>query len=324
MDACAADAHARRRGHAIVAGAGNRGAGGVFVGAAIAVVVEAIAALDARRAQRLADDGTGGADRRALGADAVPTRRAERACLRFAVVHDTVAIVIDAVAELGREGKNLADAAAEVARIAALQAAAADADAGGGSGAIVAGAGDRIAEIILVAEAVAVVVEAVADLLVGEQQRQALKAGRGADRGALRADAILARRAERAAFRVVVVDEAVTVVVEPVAELLVGHHVADAAAILTDGAGLHAALAEAHIQRGVAAIVAAAGQRIARGVFVLDAVAVVVEAIADLGRGGEEGGALRACVATGGRAAGADAWEAGGAGSAARRAAVVG
>ena len=323
LNAGAADAHARGRGHAVVAGAGDRSAGRIFVGAAVAVVVEAIAALEARRPQRLADNAAGGADGGSLRADALLTGGAERARLGVSVVYRAVAVVIDAVAELGRERKHLAHAAAEVARVAALHAAAADANAGRCRNTVVAGAGDRIAKVILVTKAVAIVVEAVADLFVWQQKRQALESRRGADRGALGTDAELAGGAERAAFRVVVVDEAVAVVVEPIAELLIRNHVAHAAAILTERAGLNATLAEAHIQRRVAAVVAVAGQRVARGIFVLDAVAVVVEAVADLGRGGEEGGALGARVAAGSRASGADAGEAGRAGATACRAAIV-
>ena len=217
------------------------------------------------------------------------------------VIDGAVAVIVDAVADLGA-GERLAFAGSEGAAAAGLASHRAGADPGGGFGAVVAVAGERGAAVAFVGDAIAVVVEAVADLGAGGRRREAddLAVDAGGEPGG--ADARLAGGAGLVDRRVFV-GGAIAVIVSPVAGFggrVAGFGVAERA--VAGGVAGVDAIGEARAFAD-AAWLAEPGEA-----FVGGAIAVIVDGIASLGGGhavaGHAGGACLRADAAAGRGAG--------------------
>ena len=142
---------------------------------------------------------------------------------------------------------------------------------------------DRSARIILVHQAIAVVIDAVADLDGGGDLGHAADGARVADRLAQCAGARAARRAVAAGLRVAVVDGPIAVVIEAVAEFALRKHSADAVREEAVGAAPLARRAGAHAERRRRTVVTGLLNHKAVGGLVHRAVAVVVHAVAEFG-----------------------------------------
>jgi hypothetical protein len=329
-----------------VAGLGRHVAAGparvaqVFVDDPVAVVVLEVAQFVGRLLVRCADLHAALAGRNAACAVTHPPGAADLANPDHAIVDERVAVVVEAVADLGaRRRQGNADDRPALAR--ALTGAADARQVG------LAGLADAEA---LVRRAVTVVVEAVADLVARHSDGVALDGAVATHGPAVGADAASAGVAPLIALGVALVDLIVTVVVEAIAELgrrqAIGHALDIALDTVgqTGGAGAaepgctgHAPLRVVLVDLTIAVVVdgiadlgprhadlkteqaAGAAVREARRasarlagitvlaglgvVFVALAVAIVVPAVADLRPGLAVADALHATVETGGEAA---------------------
>ena len=253
---------------------------------AVAVLVDAVAGLGARQGLPHAAAPTArAAGLRAAAADAhaAGARGTRVAGAREALVDEAVAVVVLVVAALRRRGHLPGARRAPRPRGAGLRARAAEAHAAGARRAGVAAPGHA-----LVAAPVAVVVDVVADLdarrgLAGAHARPpAGHAGLGA--GAAGAHALGAARARVAAPGHAVVDEAVAVVVDVVAGLRRRELLTRAAAPRARSADLRTRETGANARGPARTRVAAPDQSL-----VDLPIAVVVDVVAELGRGRARG-----------------------------------
>src|SRR5690606_37452744 len=196
-------------------------AGKTLVDRPVAIVVEVVADLrrGARRDRVHARDRAVDAGRLAGRADPGRARSARDAAARIALVDRAVAIVVDAVADLG-PGEHLTEARAELTAGAGLHAGRARPSSDGAGWAVVARSSEREPRLVLVDADVAVVVDAVAALRLHGPGRATHHRAVLARRHAARARAGHPGRAHEARSRIALVDHAVAVVVDAVADLV--------------------------------------------------------------------------------------------------------
>jgi hypothetical protein len=251
--------------------------GVVLVDLPVAVVVGAVTHLRARLSDGVADERAGFAGLPARGTCALPARIARLAAARIALIDLAITVVVEPVADVRREGIELH--AGQRARLAVENAGGALTDEAGV-------AGRTFPEIFFIDLAVTVVVEPVADLLRRGDDGTALHPGIAAERLAAPTLALqLLRDAGLAGVRIAVVDFAVAVVVETVADFVRRLGVGDA---LRAGAGVHGVAEIGDALRGAGGADAESA-RLAVPAEALQAVvdvtvAVVVEPVAAFGR----------------------------------------